>query len=75
MGVCGTVGQTAFGRQDKLSKGVHVKLKKYKYKLLKIIANVTQMPQWKTKYSARHGLLGLLLPGILLEIETSAITF
>ena len=64
MGEEGAVSQIVFGRQDTLSKGVYVKLKN-KYKLIKIIANITHMPQEKTKYSVRHGLLGLPLPGIL----------
>lgn len=64
MGEGGVVSQIAFGRQDTYSKGVHVKLKKiYKYKLIKIIANVTYMPQEKTKYSNRPGLFGPPLPG------------
>lgn len=43
------VSQIAFGRQDTFSKGVHVKLKKYTYKLIKPRANITHMLQRKTK--------------------------
>lgn len=44
-----TVNQLASGRQDTFFKGIHVKLKKNTYKLIKPRANITHVPRGKAK--------------------------